>query len=169
MLKCVQVGISWRKHSRKPLNFYKRLAKRRPCEEIGKLAGEPEHNSRTKTCAEISKEATPEDKKEEPIPEKLEEVHIKTRTTPSVDFTKSKETNKRSMSSTKPLREFEHMDWVPIDNGEVFDKRRPFPNQRGMARALEADFPPEKQAEDSYDLETTSEIFQKLFDEIQNT
>jgi hypothetical protein len=32
-----------------------------------------------------------------------------------------------------------------------------------MARALEADFPLEKQAEDSYDLETTGEIFQKLF------
>jgi hypothetical protein len=28
---------------------------------------------------------------------------------------------------------------------------------------LEADFPPEKQAEDSYDLETIGEIFQKLF------
>jgi hypothetical protein len=67
------------------------------------------------------------------------------------------------MSSAKPLREFEHMDWVPIDYGEVFDKRRPFPNQKGMARALEEDFPPEKQAEDSYDLETTGEIFQKLF------
>jgi hypothetical protein len=35
MFKCVQVGISWRKHSRKPLNFYKKLAKRRLCEEIG--------------------------------------------------------------------------------------------------------------------------------------
>jgi hypothetical protein len=128
-----------------------------------RLAGEPKHNSRMKTCAENSKKATPEDKKEEPIPEKLEEVHIKTRTTPSVDFAKSNETNKRSMSSAKPLRKFEHMDWVPIDYGEVFDKRRPFPNQKGMARALEADFPPEKQAEDSYDLETTSEIFQKLF------
>jgi hypothetical protein len=126
-------------------------------------AGEPEHNSRMKTCAEISKEATPEDRKEEPVPEKLEEVHIKTRTTPSVDFAKSNETNKRSMSSAKPLREFKHMDWVPIDYGEVFDKGRPFPNQKGMARALEADFPPEKQAEDSYDLETTGEIFQKLF------
>jgi hypothetical protein len=67
------------------------------------------------------------------------------------------------MSSAKPLREFEHMDWVPIDYGEVFDKRRLFPNQRGMARALEADFPMEKRAEDSYDLETTGEIFQKLF------
>jgi hypothetical protein len=116
-----------------------------------------------KTCAEISKEATSEVKKEEPIPKNLEEVYIKSRTTPSVDFAESNETNKRCVSSAKPLKEFEHMDWVPIDYGEVFDKRRPFPNQKGMARALEADFPPEKQAKDSYDLQTTSEIFQKLF------
>jgi hypothetical protein len=128
-----------------------------------RLAGELEHNSRMKTCAEISKEATPEVTKEEPIPEKLEEEHIKSRTTPSVDFAESNETNKRSMSSAKPLREFKQMDWVLIDYGEVFDKRRPFPNQKGMARALEVDFPPEKKAEDSYDLETTGEIFQKLF------
>jgi hypothetical protein len=66
------------------------------------------------------------------------------------------------MLSAKPLREFEHM-WVPIDYGEVFDKRRSFPNQKGMVRALEVDFPPEKKVEDSYDPETTSEIFQKLF------
>jgi hypothetical protein len=46
------------------------------------------------------------------------------------------------MSSAKKLREFEPMDWVPIDYGEVFDKRRPFPNQKGTARALEVDFPP---------------------------
>jgi hypothetical protein len=32
-----------------------------------------------------------------------------------------------------------------------------------MPRALEVDFPPEKKAEDSYDLETTGEIFQNLF------
>jgi hypothetical protein len=49
------------------------------------------------------------------------------------------------------------MDWVPIDYGEVFDKRRPFPNQKGMARVLEADFSLEKKAEDPYDLKTTSE------------
>jgi hypothetical protein len=67
------------------------------------------------------------------------------------------------MSSAKPLREFEPMDWVPIDYREVFDKRRPFPNQKGMARALEVDFPPEKKEEDSYGLETTGEMFQKLF------
>jgi PP-loop superfamily ATP-utilizing enzyme len=69
-----------------------------------RLAGEPEHNSRMKTCAEISKEATPEVTKEEPIPEKLEGEHIKSRTTPSIDFIESNETNKRSMSSAKKLR-----------------------------------------------------------------
>jgi hypothetical protein len=63
------------------------------------LSGEPEHNSRMKTCTEISKEATPEDKNEEPILEKLKEVHIKRRTTPSDDFAKSNETNKRSIQA----------------------------------------------------------------------
>jgi hypothetical protein len=87
-----------------------------------RLVGEPEHNSRRKTSAEISKEATLEVTKEEPIPEKLEEEHIKSRTIPRVDFSESNETNKRIMSSAKPLREFEHMDWVPIDYGKVFDK-----------------------------------------------
>jgi hypothetical protein len=57
------------------------------------------------------------------------------------------------------------MEWVSIDYGKVSDKRRSFPNQKGLARVLEADFPPEKQAEDSYDLETTGEIFQKLFND----
>jgi hypothetical protein len=128
-----------------------------------RLAGEPEYNSRMKRCAATSEEATPKVTKEEPIPKKFEEEHIKSRTTPSIDFAKSNETNKRSMSTAKALREFKHMDWVPINYGEVFNKRRPFPNQKGIARALEVDFPPEKEAEDSYNLETTGEIFQKLF------
>jgi hypothetical protein len=51
-----------------------------------RLAEEPEYNSRMKKCAEFSKEATPKVTKEESIPEKLEEEHIKSRTTPSVDF-----------------------------------------------------------------------------------
>jgi hypothetical protein len=128
-----------------------------------RLAEEPEYNLRKKKCVVFSKEATPEVTKEEPITEKLEPEHIKLRTTPSVDFAVPNETNKRSMSSAKPLREFEPMDWVPIDYRGVFNKRRPFPNQKGMARALEVDFPPERKAEESYDLETTGEIFQKLF------
>jgi hypothetical protein len=128
-----------------------------------RLAEELEYNSRKKKCAEFSKEATSKVTKEETISRKHEEEHIKSRTTPSVDFAESNETIKRSMSSAKPLREFEPIDWVRIDYGEVFDKRRPFPNQKGMARAFEVDFPPEKKAEDSYVLETTGEIFQKIF------
>jgi hypothetical protein len=91
----------------------------------------------------------PRKSQEEPITKKLEEEYIKSRTTSSVDFVVPNETIKRSMSSAKPLREFEPMDWVPIDYGEGFDKRRPFPNQKGMARALEVDFPQEKKAEES--------------------
>jgi hypothetical protein len=75
-----------------------------------RLAGEPEYNSRRRKCTEFYKEATLEVTKEEPIPKKLEEEHIKSRTTTSVDFTESNETNKRSMSRAKPLREFKHMD-----------------------------------------------------------
>jgi hypothetical protein len=80
-----------------------------------RLTEEPEYNSRKKKCAEFSKEATSEVTKEEPIIEKLEQEHIKSRTTPSIDFAVLNETIKRSMSSAKPLREFEPMDWVPID------------------------------------------------------
>jgi hypothetical protein len=61
--------------------------------------------------------------------------------TPSVEFAESNETTKRIMSSAKPLREFEHMDWVPIDYGKVFDKRRPFPNQIGDGKSVGSGFP----------------------------
>jgi hypothetical protein len=144
-----------------PQKISKAAAMRRDWET--RLAEELEYNSRKKKCAEFSKEATPKVTKEEPILEKLEEEHIKSCTTPSVYFVTLNEANKRSMSSAKPLRESEPMDWVSIDYGEVFDKRISFPNQKGMARALEVDFPPERKAEESYDLETTGEIFQKLF------
>jgi hypothetical protein len=87
-----------------------------------RLAEEPEYNSRKKKCAEFSKEATPEVTKEEPITKNLEQKHIKSRTATSIDFAVPNETNKRSMSSAKPLREFKPMDWVPMDYGEVFDK-----------------------------------------------
>jgi hypothetical protein len=32
------------------------------------------------------------------------------------------------------------MDWVLIDFGEIFDKRRPFPNQKGMVKVVEMTF-----------------------------
>jgi hypothetical protein len=64
-----------------------------------RLAEEPEYNSRKNKCAEFSKEATPEVTKEEPIPRKLEEEHIKSRTTPGIDFTESNETNEKHVKN----------------------------------------------------------------------
>jgi hypothetical protein len=103
------VGISWKKHSRKPLNFYKKLVKRMSCEEIGK------QDLRKSRNIIQGRRSVLDFLKREPILEKFEQEHIKSKTTPSVDFVVSNETNKRSMSSAKPLREFEPMDWVPID------------------------------------------------------
>ena len=34
----------------------------------------------------------------------------------------------RTLATTKSLREFEQMDWIPIDFGRLFDKARPHPN-----------------------------------------
>jgi hypothetical protein len=56
-------------------NVSKAAAMRRDWET--RLAEELEYNSRTKKCAEFSKEATPEVRKEEPIMENLEQEHIK--------------------------------------------------------------------------------------------
>jgi hypothetical protein len=116
--------------------------------------------------AGIFRNTVPEEKKEEPIPKKVEEIkHAETRTIPESDHAETSKASERTMSSAKPLREFEQMGWVPIDFGEIFDKRRPFPNQKGMAKAVEIDFPPEKHVKQPYNLETTGEVLQKLFSE----
>jgi hypothetical protein len=72
MFKCVQVGILWKtlmEASQLLQKISKAAAMRRDWET--RLAGEPKRNSWMKTCAEISKQATSEDKKEEPILDKL--------------------------------------------------------------------------------------------------
>jgi hypothetical protein len=57
------------------------------------------------------------------------------------------------------------MDWVPIDFEEIFDKRRPFPNQKGMAKVVQMFFMPERHVEQPYNLETTGEVLRKPFSE----
>jgi hypothetical protein len=114
--------------------------------------------------AGIFRNTVSEEKKEEPIPKKVEEIkHVEARTIPESDHTETSKATERTMSSAKPIREFEQMDWVPIDFGEIFDKRRPFPNQKGIVKAMEIDFPPEKHVEQPYNLERTGEVLQKLF------
>jgi hypothetical protein len=131
-----------------------------------RLSGKPECDTSVRPLAGIFRNTVPEEKKEEPIPKKVEEIkHVEAGTIPENDHVETSKASERTMSSAKPLREFEQMDWVPIDFGEIFDKRRPFPNQKGMVKAVEMDFPLEKHVEQPYNLETTGEVLQKLFSE----
>jgi hypothetical protein len=166
--KCVPEGISRRKHSRKLPNFYKKRSKAAAMQRDWetRLSGKPECDTSVRPVAGIFRNMVPEEKKEEPIPKMVEEIkHAEARTIPESDHAETSKASERTMSSAKPLREFEQMDWVPIDFGEIFDKRRLFPSQKVMAKAVEIDFPPEKHVEQPYNLETTEEVLQKLFSE----
>jgi hypothetical protein len=100
-----------------------------------RLSGKPKCDTSVRPLAGIFRNTVPEEKKEEPIAKKVEEIkHVEARTIPESDHVETSKASERTMSSAKPLREFEQMDWVPIDFGEIFDKRRPFPNQKGMAK-----------------------------------
>jgi hypothetical protein len=113
-----------------------------------RLSGKPECDTSVRPLAGIFRNTVQEEKKEESIPKKVEEIkHMETRTIPKSDHVETSKASERTMSSAKPLREFKQMDWVTIDFGEIFDKRRPFLNQKGMAKAMEMDFPPEKHVE----------------------
>jgi hypothetical protein len=62
--------------------------------------------------AGIFRKTVPEEKKEEPILKKDEEIkHAETRTIPESDHAETSKASERTMSSAKPLREFEQMDW----------------------------------------------------------
>jgi hypothetical protein len=116
--------------------------------------------------AGIFRNTVSEEKKEEPILKKVEEIkHTETRTILESDHAEASKASERTMSSAKPLRDFKQMDWVPIDFREIFDKRKSLSNQKGVAKAVDIDFPPEKQVEQPYNLETTGEVLQKPFSE----
>jgi hypothetical protein len=113
-----------------------------------RLSGKPKCDTSVRPLARIFRNTVSEEKKEEPILKKVEEIkHAEARIIPKSDHAETSKASERTMSSAKPLRDFEQMDWVPIDFGEIFDKRRLFPNQKGMAKAVEMDFPLEKHVE----------------------
>ena len=69
------------------------------------------------------------------------------------------------MGTAKSLREFEQMDWIPIDFGRLFDKARPHPNQRGMAKVIAEDFPPDNHTGYTFGNESAGDIIRKHFEE----
>jgi hypothetical protein len=87
-----------------------------------RLSGKPECDTSVRPLSGIFRNTVPEEKKEEPIQKKDKEIkHTEDRTIPESDHVETSKASERTMSSAKPLREFEQMDWVPIDFGEIFD------------------------------------------------
>jgi hypothetical protein len=88
-----------------------------------RLSGKPECDTSVRPLAGIFRNTVPEEKKEEPILKKVEEIkHMEARTILESDHAETSKASERTMSSAKTLREFKQMDWVPIDFGEIFDK-----------------------------------------------
>jgi hypothetical protein len=84
------------------------------------LSGKSKCDTSVRPLAGILGNTVLEEKKEEPIPKKVEEIkHAETRTIPESDHVETSKASERTMSSAKPLREFEQMYWVPIDFGEI--------------------------------------------------
>jgi hypothetical protein len=69
------------------------------------------------------------------------------------------------LANAKPLKEFEQMDWIPINFKEIFNKRIPYPNQKESVRAIEFNFPKERHLGYELDKESAGEIIQRLFNE----
>jgi hypothetical protein len=46
----------------------------------------------------------------------------------------------RSLANAMPLKEFEQMDWIPIDFEEIFNKWRTYPNQKEYAGSTYLNF-----------------------------
>ena len=133
----MQEEISWRKHSRKPPNSYKKSGRVRPCEEIGKNDVRQALRKNLK-CGCLLKFSEEQPKHGKVIETNHnEEVSIRSATKDDP------EKKGRTLGTAKSLREFEQMDWIPIDFGRLFDKARPHPNQRGMAKVIAEDFPPD--------------------------
>jgi hypothetical protein len=122
------------------------------------------------TCVEvlagISRKEAPKVKKEEAMQEKIEgATHNEGGPIQSIKFRKLEELQGISLANAKPLREFEQMDWIPINFKEIFNKRIPYPNQKVSARAIEFNFPKERHSGYELDKESAREIIQRLFNE----
>jgi hypothetical protein len=105
-------------------------------------------------------------KKEEARQEKIEgATHNEGGPIQGIKIRKLKELQGRSLANAKPLKEFEQMDWIPINFEEIFNKRRPYPNQKESARATEFNFPKERHSGYKLDKESTGDIIRRLFNE----
>ena len=102
-----------------------------------------EEESQVRVLAGIFRKETSEVREEQPKHGKVIETNHDEEASIRSATKDDPEKKGRTMGTAKSLREFEQMDWIPIDFGRLFDKARPHPNQRGMAKVIAEDFPPD--------------------------
>jgi hypothetical protein len=124
-----------------------------------------EEDFHVRTLAGIFRKGTSEAPKEQP---KLEEDMGATTDdeAPTQVATKEELSKKgRTLGSAKSLREFEQLDWIPIEFGDLFDKVRPHPSRREAPRLIEEDFPPSDHTGYTLGKDLAGDIIRKLFED----
>jgi hypothetical protein len=140
------------------------VAKQRDWEEH--ILGSVEQETCVEVLAGISRKEAPKVKKEEARQENIEgATHKEGGPIQGIKIRKHEELQGRSLANAKPLKEFEQMDWIPINFEEIFNKRRPYLNQKESARAIEFNFPKERHLGYELDKESAEEIIPWLFNE----
>jgi hypothetical protein len=130
------------------------------------ISGSVEQETCVEVLAGMSRKEAPKVKKEEARQEKIEgATHNEGGPIQGIKIRKLEELQGRSLANSKPLKEFEQMDWIPINFEEIFNKRRPCPNQKESMRAIEFIFPRERHSGYELDKESAGEIIQRLFNE----
>jgi hypothetical protein len=130
------------------------------------ISGSIEQEICVEVLARISRKEAPKVKKEEARQEKIEgATHNEGGPIQGIKIRKLEELQGRSLVNAKPLKEFEQMDWIPINFEEIFNKRRPYPNQKESARDIEFNFSKERHSGYELDKESAGEITQRLFNE----
>jgi hypothetical protein len=130
------------------------------------ISGSVEKETCVEVLARISRKEAPKVKKEQARKEKIEgATHNEGGPIQGIKIRKLEELQGRSLANAKPLKEFEQMDWIPINFEEIFNKRKPYPNQKQLARAIQFNFPKERHSGYELDKESAGEIIQRLFNE----
>jgi hypothetical protein len=141
----------------------KGAAMRRDWEERNSTTSE--EDSQVRVLTRIFRKETSEAKEEQP---KLEEDMGATSDDEVLTQVTGKDESSekgRTLGSAKSLREFEQLDWIPINFGKLFDKVRPHPSLREAPRLIIEDFPPDSHTGYTIGKESAGDIIRKLFED----
>jgi hypothetical protein len=122
------------------------------------ISGSVEQETCVEVLAGISRKEAPKVNKEEARQKKIEgATYNEGGPIQGIKIRKLQELQGRSLANASPLKEFGQKDWIPINFEEIFNKRRPYPNQKELARAIEFNFPKERHSGYELDKESAGE------------